>query len=95
MNKGFSKFMWFLTFFALVGGLLASWLAPKGISWYFNPPVDVGFNCRAPIEWALERLRWAQLMGILGGAVVGIIAFFIFSRKKTTNYQNPPFVPPT
>jgi len=68
---------------ALIGGLLATWLAPKAIAWYFDPPVSFGVTCKAPIEWALRRLQWSQLIGIIAGGTAGLVLYFlVFKRKK-------------
>ena len=51
-------------FFALLGALLSSYLGPKAIAWYFDPPVDIGVNCRSAVEWAMARLQLAQMAGL-------------------------------
>jgi hypothetical protein len=57
---------------AIAGVALASWLAPKGIAWYFDPPVDIGVNCRAATEWSMQRLLIFQGSGLGVGAAVGL-----------------------
>jgi len=76
-------FLWFTGIGATLGALLTTWLAPKVIAWYFNPPAQFGFNCVAPIEWALLRLQWAQVAGIGMGGIVGILAYFFLYKKRS------------
>ncbi|MBI1861279.1 MAG: hypothetical protein HYR96_10220 [Deltaproteobacteria bacterium] len=67
---------------SLAGGLLSAWLAPRLIAWWFEPPVPLGFSCRTPIEYALQRLQWAQLIGVAVGATAGPILFMAFKPRK-------------
>lgn len=77
-----SRNLWLSISGALVGGLLATWLAPKMIVWYFDPPAELGFSCRAPIEWSLKRFQISQLVGIFFGGLLGLIASLTILRKK-------------
>jgi hypothetical protein len=65
-----------------LGGLLTTWLAPKAIAWYFNPPVEMGFNCMKPIEWSLAKLQLAQGAGVLGGGLIAVILALVFMLGK-------------
>lgn len=77
------KFMWFVFLGVAVGGALTSYIAPKAIAWYFEPPVIAGnITCRPSIEWALERLQWAQVLGSAAGAVVFALLFLAFRPRK-------------
>jgi len=67
---------------ALLGALLASWLAPKGIAWYFDPPVDIGVNCKQATEWSMSRLLIAQFWGFVFGMIATLAMLFIFRRKN-------------
>ncbi len=70
-----------------IGAVLSSWLAPKVIAWYFDPPVNIGVNCREATEWAMTRLQTAQFWGTLVGAFLPLIlAVFVFrsEAKKST-----------
>jgi hypothetical protein len=67
---------------AILGAALTAWLAPGVIAWYFNPPVEMGsFSCTAPIGWALKRLQWAQLWGVVVGGVLGAVVYGIVHRR--------------
>jgi hypothetical protein len=73
---------------ACVGTALTAWLAPQMIKWYFTPPVETGINCSAPIAWALSRLQWAQLWGVVLGAAVGFVVYgFVQRRRKKQQAQ--------
>lgn len=72
---------------ALVGSVLVSiatslW-GPGVIAWYFETPVYVGINCRPAAEWAMARLQWVQILGIFGGALLGIAVRLFFRKSKT------------
>jgi hypothetical protein len=64
------------------------------IAWYFNPPVEMGgFSCTAPIAWALKRLQWAQLWGVIVGGVLGLVMYGVVQRrrgKKATQHSSGP-----
>jgi len=68
--------------FAAVATILSSIFAPKMIAWYFEPPVEIGVNCRPAVEWGLEKFQIAQIVAIIGGAILGLIACGLFCRKK-------------
>ncbi len=77
-----SKFTWALVLGALLGGCLSSWLAPKVIAWYFDPPAGFGISCKAPIEWALQKLQIAQLVGTVGGALLALVVYQMTKKSK-------------
>jgi hypothetical protein len=75
---------------ALIGAVLTALLAPGVIAWYFNPPVEMGgFSCSAPIAWALKRLQWAQLWGVIVGGVLGLITYGIVQRRRSRTPVQP------
>ena len=78
-------------FGGLLGALLTSWLAPKGIAWYFDPPVDIGVNCKAATQWSMAKLQTAQFFGLLGGALLGL-TLAIMTRRR---HAEPPDSYPT
>lgn len=61
-----------MIFGALLGAFLTSWLAPKVIAWYFDPPVNIGVNCRNATEWSMRKLQLAQSVGLGAGAILGL-----------------------
>lgn len=87
MEKPFFRLGRVLAFGGLLGGAISTWLAPKGIAWYFSPPVDFGINCKLPIEWALQRLQWAQLGGIGVGILSAGILYAALSRRNQQSIQ--------
>lgn len=88
VEKKRAVWFWCLVIGAGFGGMTASWIAPKAISWYFNPPAGFGVSCQAPIDWALQRLQWAQLGGSVIGAAVGLAAYFAIRRKNTDEFRS-------
>jgi len=71
-----------ILFGALLGGLSTSYLAPKVISWYFDPPTPMGISCILSIEWALNKFQWAQGLGILSGAVLGFVLYRLLYKRS-------------
>lgn len=78
------KKLFILSVLGLVGGhLLATWVGPSLLSWWFEPPVQLGFNCTEPIRWAMQRLITLQLVGSVIGLVFGfLLSLLFFARKK-------------
>ncbi len=68
----------------LFGALLSSWLSPRMIGWYFEPPVNIGLNCRPATEWAMRKLQIAQLFGMGIGAVLTLFLRSLFRKKSPT-----------
>ena len=79
---------------ALVFGLLATWLGPKMISYWYTPPVPAGaaaaFNCTDAVNWAMNKLVLTQLIGSVIGFVVGMVLGILMGRKPIP----PPATPP-
>jgi len=73
-------------FCALIFGILASWLGPKLIAYWYAPPVPSGmasaFNCTDAVTWAMNRLVWTQVIGSVVGAVLGAVAGLLLRRRK-------------
>ena len=79
---------------ALLFGLLATWLGPKMISYWYTPPVPAGaasaFNCTDAVNWAMNKLVLTQLIGSLIGIVVGLVLGILMRGKPVP----PPAAPP-
>ena len=84
MSSKYKVFIRATTFGALLGGLLATWIAPRAIAWYFDPPIQMGFTCKEPIEWALHRLQMAQLGGIVVGGLAALFLYFTLRKSRAT-----------
>ena len=74
------RIIWFILGGAIFGSAIASWLAPRGIAWYFDPPVNIGLNCKAATEWAMTKLQIMQFVGLLAGSGLGLLLGI--SRRK-------------
>lgn len=88
-----AKSRWFRAFVigGLVGGIAATWLGPKAIAWYWTPPVEYAFNCKAPIEWALHRLQVTQMAGIIVGGIGAMILYIALAgRRKSNGFPTQP-----
>lgn len=74
----------FMIVCASLGTILAAWLAPRFISWYFEPPVDIGVNCRPAVDWGIQKYQWSQIGGLIAGSVAGLVLYFAFGRRQKT-----------
>ena len=63
--------------------ILTTWLAPKTLSWWFQPPIPVPISCNDAVIWGTSKLVEAQLYSLLIG-LVGGAAIAFGTRKKTT-----------
>jgi len=75
-------------FAALAGAFLASYFGPKVIAWYFDPPVNIGINCRSAVEWSMSRLQSVQAWGMAGGLVLGI-ALGLWLTRMPSDKKRP------
>jgi hypothetical protein len=84
--------IWVMGIGGSIGCILACWLAPKFIAWYFEPPVEIGVSCRASIQSAMLKLQWSQVVGIVGGALTGLLIYMAFRRRRPST---PAAIEPT
>ena len=79
---------------ALVFGLLATWLGPKMISYWYTPPVPAGaasaFNCTDAVNWAMNKLVLTQLIGSVIGLLIGMVLGILMRRKPVPPPASPP-----
>ena len=73
--------------FALVFGIVASWLGPKMITYWYTPPVPSGaasaFNCTDAVLWAMSKLVWTQIIGSAVGGIFGlVVGGILLGRRK-------------
>ncbi|MCB0309087.1 MAG: hypothetical protein KDD48_06930 [Bdellovibrionales bacterium] len=66
----------------ILGNLLTSWFGPRFLTWWFDPPAQMGFNCTDPIRWALHRLVTVQIIGSVIGLILGLVLSFVFYKSK-------------
>jgi membrane associated rhomboid family serine protease len=71
---------------AILFGILATWLGPRMIAYWYAPPVPSGaasaFNCTDAVSWAMGKLVLTQIAGTLAGAVIGLVIGILLARKK-------------
>jgi hypothetical protein len=65
----------------VLGVVLATWLGPKVLLWWFEPPADIGINYRPAIEWAMNRLVWIQIVGSAAGLILGLMLGLAIRRS--------------
>ncbi len=70
-----------------IGVILVTWLGPGYLVWYFKPPVSNALSCEIPIEWALTRLRNAQIIALALGSFAGVLVLFGYQRRKKEKHQ--------
>lgn len=86
---------------ALLCGILASWLGPQLIAYWYAPPVPSGaasaFNCTDAVTWAMHKLVWTQVIGVVVGGVLGLVIGALLGRRRTPPpaAAAPPAPPPT
>jgi len=60
------------------------------IAYWYAPPVpsgaSVAFNCTDAVAWAMHKLVLTQIVGTVGGAVIGAIIALVARR----NTPEPP-----
>lgn len=79
------RFLWLAIVGMLLGGAVTSWITPRFLAWYWDPPVDIGINCRRAVEWAMARLQFAQALGGIVGLVVGFLVWLSRYRSWKNN----------
>ena len=77
--------LWNTLFFGFLFAALSTWLSPRLIAWYFNPPVNIGIDCRNAVEWAMRKLQIAQMGSFVLGIAVG--GLFWMSRYRRWKKQ--------
>jgi hypothetical protein len=81
---------------ALIGIVLATWLGPRVLTWWFTPPAGVMLtNASEAVRWGMDRLVHAQLISLLIGAILGLIVGVLLRRKAEAPppRQSAPAVP--
>lgn len=70
---------------ALVGIILTTWLGPRVLTWWFTPPAGVMLtNASEAVRWGMDRLVNAQLVSLVVGAGLGLVAGVLLRRKTET-----------
>ena len=79
-----SRFLIYVLSASFIVGAIASFLAPRFLSWYASPPVPIGVTCDMAISWAMEKLMLSQVIGLGIGAIIGMTLSFSVRKKKPT-----------
>jgi F0F1-type ATP synthase assembly protein I len=68
---------------ALVGIIVTTWFGPRILTWWFTPPAGVMLtNASEAVRWGMDRLVHAQLISLLVGALLGLVAGLLLARRK-------------
>jgi hypothetical protein len=70
---------------ALIAIILTTWLAPSVFVWWFTPPAGLTMTFDAPkaVQWGMSRLVHAQMVSLILGAVLGLVAGILVRRRPT------------
>ncbi len=71
----------FVAFGGLLGIVLSCVYGPNLISWWFEPPVEVGYNCRPATDWAMNRLILVQIISLVVGSLLSLGVMRLFKKK--------------
>jgi hypothetical protein len=75
---------------AIMGAAFLTWFSPAVISALFTPPVSFGTNCEPAADWAMQKMVRSQLVGLVLGGLVGLVAMlWMKSKKKPHSHQSP------
>lgn len=79
------KTLWTFTLFgAIVGAIVASFIAPSFISWYHTPGTTQAMcSCSEIARATTESVVQAQLIGAAIGAGVSFIAGIFYARARS------------
>jgi hypothetical protein len=83
------RFLGTMVLGSLVGAILFGWFSPQLIVWYFSPPADFAMSCSPAVEWAISTYRKVMFTGVLIGALVGGILFFVFAGRQNPGGSEP------
>ena len=67
---------------AVLGTLLFTWLGPKMLGLWFQPPVNIGIDCHTAIQWAMNKLIVVQIVGLAVGIALGVVLAIAFRGRK-------------
>jgi hypothetical protein len=76
-----------ILFFSILGLIAASLAGPSVLRWYFESPVNVGFNCAPAVEWAIQKFIVVQGIGLSTGLVLGFLISRLLPRKVNSSVQ--------
>ena len=62
-----------------------AWFGPGLISWYYEPPVELGVSCKPAVVWAIAVYQKLVLVGTGAGFALGAVAALVFKPKNTAN----------
>ncbi len=60
---------------SFIGVLLATFIAPKAMVWYFTSPVAI-LDCHPVVDWSIRNFLLCQLAGAGLGLCVGLFLLY-------------------
>ncbi len=79
---------------ALVGAIATAWFSPTVIGWYFAPPVEMAYTCKAAVDWGMITFRTAVLWGVAVGTGLGLVGFLFWKTRSRQKTEARPSVTP-
>jgi hypothetical protein len=69
---------------AIVAVVLTTWLAPTALAWWFRPPAGQSMilNADEAVHWGMNQLIRAQLIALVGGALLGLLVGILTRPRK-------------
>ena len=80
--SGLRRFLWTVAAGGFAGAVVAVFFSPALIEWYFTPPAEIGISCKKVVPWTIQAYQRVILAGILMGAILSLLLFFVFNRSK-------------
>lgn len=73
----------------LLGLVLVTFIAPSIGRLLITAPVAFGTNCEPAADWAISMLIRSQVIGFLGGVIVGCSLYYYLKRRKRQAEATP------
>lgn len=78
-----------ILFCFFLGAALTALFAPEVVSWYFDPPTNIGVSCKEAVGWGINAYQKIVMLGAGGGLLGGFVAAYAFRRKKPVQTLPP------
>lgn len=76
------KNFYIVLFCFFLGATATALFAPAVVSWYFDPPTNIGVSCKEAVSWGINAYQKMVLIGGVMGLVSGIVVAVLMRRKK-------------
>jgi hypothetical protein len=72
-----------------LGVTVTALFSPSVISWYFDPPTNIGVSCKEAVAWGINAYQKMVMIGGVMGLFVGVILAVLLSRRKPVATTTP------